>query len=67
MEKQHKTQELFGWVVVTPMGHPLPDSHNKSRATVVDKKASQRTGKDVHLEPIRIRDLKMVVSCIAEF
>ncbi len=46
---------------------PLLDTHNKNRAAVVDKKASQRSGKDVFLEPIRIRDLKMVVSCIAEF
>lgn len=46
---------------------PLLDKHNDIRKILIDKKASERAGKEVCLEPIRIRDLKMVVSCIAEF
>jgi hypothetical protein len=42
-------------------------THNEVRATTLDKKASTRTGKDVYLEPIRIRDLKMVVVDVATF
>lgn len=42
-------------------------AHNETRAATVDKKASERSGKDVHLEPARIRDLKMVVVNVASF
>lgn len=43
------------------------DSHNSYRVTVVDKKASAGKAEDVYLEPVRIKDLKMVVLTIAEF
>ena len=46
---------------------PLLEGHNAVRALTLDKKASTKAGKDVHLEPIRIRDLKMVVSTVAAF
>lgn len=42
-------------------------SHNEKRARTLDKKASERSGKDVFLEPARIRDLKMVVVNVATF
>lgn len=45
----------------------LLTKHNAYRATVVDKKSSQRVGKDVFLEPVKIRDLKMTVVNIASF
>lgn len=37
------------------------DKHNAVRAQTRDKKASEKAGKDVFLEPIRIRDLRMTV------
>ena len=43
------------------------DTHNEYRTTLLDKKASKTIGKDVYLEPIKIRDLKMVVVEIARF
>lgn len=42
-------------------------AHNAYRITLVDKKASRNKEKDVMLEPIRIRNLKMVVLNIADF
>ena len=42
-------------------------AHNDYRVTVVDKEASKNKEKDVLLEPIRIKDLKMVVLTIASF
>lgn len=45
----------------------LLKGHNEVRATTLDKKASTRTGKDIFLEPARIRDLKMVVVNVATF
>lgn len=42
-------------------------AHNTVRAATLDKKASTKAGKDVFLEPIRIRDLRMFVSAIASF
>lgn len=41
--------------------------HNSLRARTLDKKASEKAGKDVFLEPVRIRDLKMSVVTIASF
>jgi hypothetical protein len=41
--------------------------HNEYRLTLTDKKASAKAGKDVMLEALRIRDLKMVVVTVAEF
>ena len=42
-------------------------THNDYRVTVVDKEMSKKRDKDVMLEPIRIKDLKMVVLTIASF
>lgn len=42
-------------------------AHNAYRATLVDKKATQKLGKEVFLEPVKIRDLKMTVVNIASF
>lgn len=41
--------------------------HNAYRKTVTDKKATNRLGKEVFLEPVKIRDLKMTVVNIATF
>jgi hypothetical protein len=43
------------------------DAHNEYRQTVIDKKASKNKDKDIMLEPIRIRDLKMAVLTIMDF
>jgi hypothetical protein len=56
-------QELFYEI---PIQMILTD-HNTYRATVIDKKASDKFGKEIRLEPIRIRDLKMAVVVIATF
>lgn len=56
-------QELFFEINI----QPLLQKHNDVRAKVLDKKASEKSGKDIYLEPIRIRDLKMVVATMAEF
>lgn len=56
-------QELFFEV---PMGELL-SKHNAVRAKTVDKKASEKFGRDIFLEPVRIRDLKMVVVEVAVF
>ena len=45
----------------------LLERHNEQRAKILDKEASARLGRDVYLEPTRIRDLKMVVVTIATF
>ena len=41
--------------------------HNETRTSILDKEASKSRDKDVFLEKIRIRDLKMVVLTIAQF
>ena len=49
---------------------PLSDTlkkHNEFRVTVPDKEASKRAGKEVRLDPARIRDLRMVVVTVASF
>ena len=56
-------QELFYEVPIKE----LLGQHNKYRTTVLDKEATKRLGKETYLEPIRIRDLKMVVVDIAVF
>lgn len=56
-------QELYYGI---PMKELL-DKHNAKRAATIDKKASERSGKDVMLEPIRIRDLSMRIVTIASF
>lgn len=45
----------------------LVKTHNILRAATVDRKATDKAGRDVFLEPIRIRDLKMVVVDVAKF
>ena len=44
----------------------LLKAHNAKRVTWTDKEASKTKGKDVFLEPIRIRDLRMVVVTVAQ-
>lgn len=43
------------------------EAHNRKRVLIVDKQSTQRVGKDVMLEPIKIRDLKMTVVVVATF
>jgi len=65
--KEHFTdlndQELFFEIDIKT----LLEQHNALRIITVNKNASKNKDKDVYLEPIRIRDLKMVVVTIAEF
>ena len=56
-------QELFYDVPI----NDLLTKHNEFRKTVTDKKQSEKVGRDVKLEPIRIRDLKMTIVTIASF
>lgn len=56
-------QELFFEVPIAD----LLAKHNAMRAATVDKKQAEKFGRDVMLEPARIRDLKMVVVTVAQF
>lgn len=56
-------QELFFEVPI----NDLLKAHNEKRVKTVDKEATKATGKETFLEPIRIRNLKMVVVDIATF
>lgn len=56
--------ELFFEV---PNLQDLIKSHNEVRKGTVDKDASKRAGKDILLDPVKIRDLKMVVVTVAQF
>lgn len=56
-------QELFYEVPIAD----LMAKHNDYRKTVVDKKQAEKFGRDIFLEPVRIRDLKMVVVTVASF
>lgn len=56
-------QELFFEVNI----NELLTAHNAERQKIINKKESVKKEKDVYLEPIRIRDLKMVVNTILEF
>lgn len=56
-------QELFFEIPIQQLLH----DHNTYRVTLPDKEASRRFGKEVMLEPIKIRALKMVVLTIASF
>lgn len=56
-------QELF---FELPMGDILT-KHNELRAKTMDKDRSSKMGKEIYLEPVRIRDLKMTVLNIAAF
>lgn len=56
-------QELFFEINIVP----LLEAHNQKRVLLVDKEATKRSGKDVRLEPAKIRELKMTVVNIATF
>lgn len=56
-------QELFFEVPITD----LLAKHNAVRAATVDKKQAEKFGRDIFLEPARIRDLRMVVVDVAKF
>lgn len=56
-------QELFFEVPITE----ILVEHNHYRKTLVDKKQAEKFGRDIFLEPARIRDLKMVVVAVAQF
>jgi hypothetical protein len=56
-------QELFYEVPIAEM----LAKHNDFRKTVVDKKQAEKFGRDIFLEPARIRDLRMVVVDVAKF
>lgn len=56
-------QELFFELPIKEM----LDKHNATRAGTLNKKATDKAGKDVFLEPIRVRDLRMNVTMIAAF
>ena len=56
-------QELFFEVPIKE----LLDAHNAVRAVTRDRKQTEKFGREVFLEPARIRDLKMVVTTVAEF
>ena len=56
-------QELFFEIPIAD----LLTKHNALRCVTLDRKATAKTGKDVFLEPIRIRDLRMVVVTVAQF
>jgi len=55
--------ELFFEV---PMSEILK-THNEMRVQQLDKEATKRAGKDILLDPVKIRDLKMVVVTVASF
>lgn len=42
-------------------------AHNEKRVKWLDREATKRAGKDIFLEPIKVRDLRMVVVTIAQF
>jgi len=56
-------QELFYTI---PIMEVLED-HNAKRVTWLDKEATRMAGRDVMLEPIRTKDLDMVVTDHADF
>ena len=56
-------QELFFEVPISE----LLAKHNAVRTATVDKKQAEKFGRDIFLEPARIRDLKMVVVTVAQF
>lgn len=45
----------------------LIKSHNETRKVTLDREASKRSGKDIFLDPVKIRDLRMVVVTVAQF
>lgn len=55
--------ELFFEVPI----NDLLKAHNEGRVKMLDREATKRAGKDVFLDPVKIRDLKMVVVTVASF
>lgn len=45
----------------------LLKTHNEQRAKWLDKDASRKAGKDIFLEPVKIRELQMRVVNVAQF
>lgn len=56
-------QELFFEVNI----NEALKAHNELRSKTLNKAATEKLGKDVMLEPIRIRDLSMCVVTVASF
>lgn len=56
-------QELFFELPIKEM----LDKHNAVRVATIDKRASEKAGKDVFLEPVRVRELRMNVTTVASF
>jgi hypothetical protein len=56
-------QELFFDVNISD----VLSKHNEFRKTCLDKEASRQSGKDIYLEPARIRDLAMTVVNLVSF
>lgn len=56
-------QELFFEVPI----NELLTRHNEYRKTVTDRKASEKFGRDIFLEPVRISALAMAVVDVASF
>lgn len=56
-------QELFFEIPIAD----ILKKHNDLRQTITHKKASDRFNKEVFLDPVKVRDLKMVVVTIASF
>jgi len=56
-------QELFYEIAIKE----ILDKHNATRSKILDRKAQEKFGRDIFLEPAKIRDLKMVVVTLAEF
>lgn len=42
-------------------------SHNAVRAQTSDREQSKNFGRDIMLEPVKVRDLKMVIVDVAKF
>lgn len=56
-------QELFFDVPI----RELLDAHNAKRAKTIDRKATEKFGRDVFLEAVRVRDLRMTIVTVASF
>jgi len=56
-------QELFFELPIKT----ILDTHNSKRTLLLDKAATSKSGKDVKLEPIKVRELRMTVVDIAKF
>jgi hypothetical protein len=56
-------QELFYEVPIID----ILKAHNEKRVKFVDKEVSKKSGKDIFLEPAKIRDLKMIITNVAQF